>query len=72
MPTQEVRVDGMTCEHCERAVMAEVSALESVTSVEIELRPGDQSIVRIASDTALDVQDIAAAIEEAGYQVVDS
>lgn len=72
MPTQEVRVDGMTCEHCERAVTAEVSALDSVTSVEIELRPGDWSIVRVASEAALDQHDMASAIEEAGYRVLDS
>jgi copper chaperone CopZ len=53
------RVNGMTCEHCVRAVTEELSALSGVRSVNVTLAPQDPSEVTVTSD--------AAAIDEAGY-----
>ncbi len=63
--TAVLRVEGMTCEHCVRAVTEELDAIEGVTVIGVDLRVGDASLVRItgaAEDDAL-----TAAIDEAGY-----
>ncbi len=65
-------VEGMTCDHCVRAVTEELSALEGVDVVWVDLRVGDASLVRITR--AGDVSDdaIAAAVEEAGYTLLSA
>lgn len=62
-------VEGMTCDHCVRAVTEELSALEGVDVVWVDLRAGEASLVRIARTGAVSDDDIAAAIEEAGYRL---
>jgi copper chaperone len=64
--SQTISVTGMTCEHCVRAVGSELSKLPGVTSVEVDLASGR---VAIESDAALSSEAIAAAIDEAGYEV---
>lgn len=56
-------VPGMTCGHCESAVTAEVSALDGVTSVAVDL---DTKQVTV-DGTNLDQEAIIAAIDEAGF-----
>ncbi len=65
--TQTYRVSGMTCGHCVNAVTQEVSALEPVTGVQVELESGD---VTVESTRPLTHDEIAAAIDEAGYELV--
>lgn len=65
-------VEGMTCGHCVRSVAEELSALPDVTDVEIDLQAGGVSRVRVSSNAALDVQQIRAAVEEAGYALTSS
>ncbi len=69
MHTITITVSGMTCEHCERAVKEELSALEGVRSVDVDLVAGGDSSVRIESDAELSDTAIAAAVDEAGYEV---
>lgn len=63
----ELRVEGMTCDHCVRAVTDELSAVENVTAVTVDLHAGTTSIVRVTTDGPVDEQAVAAAIDEAGY-----
>lgn len=72
MNVQQFHVLGMTCEHCERAVTAELSKIPSVTKVGIELHPGDTSIVALTSEQPIEPHLIAAAVVEAGYQLSDA
>ena len=58
------RVDGMTCEHCVRAVSAEVGALPGVVDVTVDLPSG---AVTVTSGAPLDRGSVAAAVDEAGY-----
>ncbi|MFC6712346.1 heavy-metal-associated domain-containing protein [Branchiibius cervicis] len=67
---QQVKVSGMTCEHCVRAVTEELTALDGVSDVHIELISGGDSPVTILSEDLVDPELIAAAVDEAGYQVV--
>jgi copper chaperone CopZ len=62
----------MTCAHCVSAVTAELSALPGVTTVDVDLKAGSVSPVTVTSDTALDPSAVAAAIDEAGYELADA
>lgn len=67
---QQVKVAGMTCEHCVNAVTEELTAIDGVSDVHVELVSGGESPVTILSEDLVDPQLIAAAVDEAGYQVV--
>ena len=64
--TSTYRVQGMTCDHCVRAVTQEISGLEGVTDVAVELATG---AVTVTSAAPLDDVAVAAAVEEAGYEL---
>ncbi|MFC5177532.1 heavy-metal-associated domain-containing protein [Nocardioides taihuensis] len=59
-------VTGMTCDHCARAVRQEVGALPGVTAVHVEVATGD---VTVTSDRPLARDEVAGAVDEAGYQL---
>ena len=42
--TNTITVTGMTCDHCVRAVRDEVSAIQGVTNVEVDLASGQVTI----------------------------
>ena len=62
-----INVSGMTCGHCVSAVTMELSLLPTVTEVEVDLESGQ---VTITSDAALESEQLATAIDEAGYELV--
>lgn len=64
-------VTGMTCGHCVQAVTEEVSKLSGVRDVSIDLNAGGESRVTVTSDTGLAVDDVRAAVDEAGYELAD-
>lgn len=64
--TQTYHVMGMTCHHCVRAVTEELAGLGGVSSVEVDLVPGGESLVTVVGDTPLAEQVVAAALDEAG------
>ncbi len=66
-PNDVLRVEGMTCDHCVRAVTEELSAVQGVDVVWVDLRVGEPSLVRIARSAEVGDDVIAAAIDEAGY-----
>ncbi|MFE6965355.1 heavy metal-associated domain-containing protein [Agromyces sp. NPDC057679] len=63
-------VAGMTCGSCVRHVSAELGALEGVDSVDVALVAGGVSTVTVRSSAPLADAAVAAAVEEAGYEVV--
>jgi copper chaperone len=65
-------VTGMTCAHCVSAVQAEVGALPGVSAVAVDLVAGETSTVRVTSAAPLADSDIAAAVDEAGYELVSA
>lgn len=67
MVKTSIKVAGMTCQHCVNSVTEEVSNLPGVLSVNIDLAAGN---VEIESETALVINDLEAAVQEAGYEVV--
>lgn len=60
-------VAGMTCGHCVSAVRAEVAGVPGVRDVDVDL---DLGSLTVSSDGDIDPAAIAAAVEEAGYQLV--
>ena len=60
-------VTGMTCEHCRRAVTEEISAVDGVETVDVDLASGT---VTVTTARPVDRADIAAAVDEAGYALV--
>jgi copper ion binding protein len=59
-------VTGMTCEHCVKSVTEEVSRIEGVESVAVDLPTGALTVV---SSRELSDEAVRAAVDEAGYQV---
>jgi copper chaperone CopZ len=66
MSAQTYNVTGMTCAHCVSAVTAELSKLPGVSDVKVDLASGTATV---ASAEPLDRADVAAAIDEAGYEL---
>lgn len=67
--TTTYKVAGMTCDHCINAVTSELLAIDGVTSVDISLESGD---VTVTNTRELSIAEVAAAIDEAGYELVSS
>jgi len=63
METVELRVEGMSCGHCEAAVRAEVGAVPGVTDVVADAAGGAVTV----TGTALDESRIREAVAVAGY-----
>jgi len=64
METRTYTVPGMHCGHCEAAVIEEVSALDEVESVLVDL----ETKRVVVQGVDLDDGRIRAAIDEAGYE----
>jgi len=64
MTVQTYQVTGMTCGHCVGAVTQEISGLDGVTSVDVDLKTGE---VTVDSQTPLEIDKVREATEEAGY-----
>jgi len=64
--TQVFSVSGMTCGHCANAVTEELSALQGVSSVEVDLVAGGTSTVRVVADRDLSTDEVTGALDEAG------
>ena len=66
MSVESFNVVGMTCGHCVAAVTSEVSKIDGVTKVDVDL---DSGAVTVESDGPVGAEAFAAAIDEAGYTV---
>ena len=67
MATATYTVTGMTCGHCVNAVTTELSGIDGVTDVNVDLETGRATVT---SNEPLDRDTVAAAVDEAGYQLV--
>lgn len=68
--TTTLQVSGMTCAHCVNSVTAEVGRIHGAGAVDVRLVPGGVSVVTVSSAAPLDDAAVAAAIDEAGYELV--
>ena len=67
--TSTYTVSGMTCGHCVQAVTEELSALEGVEGVQVDLASG---AVTVTSEAPLTDDAVRAAVDEAGYELADA
>ena len=65
MTTLSYSVPGVSCAHCRRAIEEEVSQVDGVEAVDVDL---DTKTVTVSGEP-LDAAAIVAAIDEAGYEV---
>lgn len=60
------QISGMTCGHCEQAVSGELTRLPGVQAVVADAARG---IAKVTSDAPLPVDEVRAAVDEAGYEL---
>ena len=73
MVSTTYQVVGMTCAKCVEAVTEELSTLDGVGDVGVQLVAGGTSVVTITSATSLQDEAVAAALDEAGdYRLAGS
>ena len=63
-PTITLKVDGMSCGHCVKAVTAAIQAKDPNAKVEVDLADGT-----VKAETVLPRHVISMAVEEEGYAV---
>ena len=68
MATTVLRVEGMACEHCVKAVTQAVSALTGVSGVTVDLQGKTVTVEHTPQSATL--AQIKEAIEDQGYDVV--
>lgn len=61
-------VTGMTCDHCVRSVTEEISEINGVSDVAVDLSTG---AVTVTSTEPVHDADVRTAVEEAGYELVN-
>jgi copper chaperone len=60
----ELKVTGMTCQHCVRAVTQAIQAADPQAAVQVDLAAGT-----VRAETRLPREKLAALVAEEGYQV---
>jgi copper chaperone CopZ len=69
MKTTNFLVPGMTCGHCKGAVTDELSKINGITNIDVDL---DTKKVTIESEAVVEWQVIVDAVDEAGFEAVAS
>ena len=64
MTTTTFDVKGMTCGHCVRSVTEEITGVEGVSAVDVNLEAGTATVTGDAAPDA-----VKAAVVEAGFEV---
>ena len=64
MTTETYTVNGITCDHCVRAIKGEVGAIAGVTSVDVDIPSGR---VTVTASEPVPVGRVRDAVEETGY-----
>ena len=65
--SRNYHVSGMTCSHCVLSVKEEVSEVEGVESVDVDLASGRVTV----SGESFEDAAVRAAVDDAGYEVVE-
>jgi copper chaperone len=62
-----IKIQGMSCEHCVKAVTRALSAIDGITDVKVSLEKNEAVF---ESSGNVDMETIKKAVEEEGYKVV--
>lgn len=63
-----IKIEGMSCQHCENRVRKSLESLGNVEIVEISAEK-DEAKLKISEEITID--QVKEAIEDAGYDVID-
>ncbi|MET7666865.1 heavy-metal-associated domain-containing protein [Micromonospora luteifusca] len=66
MTVSSYRVIGMACGHCAGFVTEEIERIPGVTAVAVDV---EADTATVTSDRPLDIAEVRAAVEEAGYEL---
>jgi copper chaperone len=69
--TTTYAIDGMTCAHCVMSVDEAFRELPGVTDVQVDLVAGGRSTATVTSAAPLDDTAVVAAVDDAGYTLVE-
>lgn len=61
--TVELKIEGMSCEHCVARVEKALAAVDGVTGAEVRLDPGSATI----GGENIDMDDLIEAVDRVGY-----
>lgn len=70
MATTTVKATGLTCNHCAMSVTEEVSEVEGVDAVTVDVIKDGESTITIEHSKPISGTAVNAAIAEAGFEVV--
>jgi copper chaperone len=59
------RIEGMTCQHCVRAVFTALGGVEAVSRAEVSI-----GVIEVEHDGRVTLDSLRAAVELAGYRLV--
>jgi len=62
-----IKVEGMSCSHCEQSVKTTASAISGVTDVQVNL---DEKTVTVTHDETVSFHVIKNEIEDQGYDIL--
>ena len=65
MTRKEIRIEEMTCDHCVMAVRKELAKVPDLHTINVRIG----SAYLVVDELKVNISDINAAIEEAGYKV---
>ena len=60
------RVEGMSCQHCVRAVFTALAAVEGITRADVSI-----GMIEVEHDGRVSVEQLRDAVSVAGYRVAD-
>ncbi|MDF3002111.1 MAG: copper ion binding protein [Bacillota bacterium] len=68
MEKTSIKVEGMSCEHCVKAITKAVRALPGIQEVAVDLKAGTVTVEHDSAQSPL--EKIKSEIEEQGYDVI--
>lgn len=68
MKTAEIKINGMTCNHCTGSVQSAITLLNGVSSVDMSLEKGTATVEYDETQTSMDI--FKNVIEDIGFSVV--
>lgn len=66
-----LHIDGMTCGNCAKHVESALQSIDEIHEIMITLKPEETSVVTVTLNNDVSDETLSAAIEEAGYTLVE-